>query len=151
MEKAIKHHASFKIGKIIYSFTVYGYIFLFMYTGYDKLMHIERFIHGVGKIPYAGIFAEYIGWGIPLIEIILALLLIFLGSRGIALKLSVGLMGIFIIYLSLMLLFAENRMCYCGGVIQSMGWTEHLIFNLIWLLLGLWAIRVNQLNDYNKF
>src|SRR5690606_33350479 len=88
----------------------------------------------------------YIGWGIPLLEITLALLLILPRTQALALKLSVGLMGIFTLYLAWMLLFVEKSMCHCGGVIQSMGWVEHLVFNLAWLVLGLWAIRKQQNN-----
>jgi len=121
----------------------YGYAFLYMYTGYDKLKHVEEFIEGNSKIPLIGQYAELIGWGIPVIEILLAVLLIipFLKVKRIALWASVILMGIFTLYLALMLLFADTKPCNCGGVIESMGWITHLIFNLLCLGAGIFAIR----------
>ncbi|MBD1425657.1 MauE/DoxX family redox-associated membrane protein [Sphingobacterium arenae] len=121
----------------------YGYAFLYMYTGYDKLYNLETFIDGNSKIPLVGRYAELIGWGIPTLEILLAVLLVlpFLKLKKIVLWASVVLMGIFTIYLAMMLALVPDRLCHCGGVIESMGWTTHLIFNLLWLGAGIFAIR----------
>lgn len=129
---------------------IYGYAFLYMYTGYDKLQNVETFIKGNSKIPLIGQYAELIGWGIPILEILLAVLLVFtIGkARQIALRVSVIMMGIFTLYLILMLLFVPNSLCHCGGVIKSMSWTTHLIFNLIWLGAGILAIK--KLNNYKR-
>lgn len=125
----------------------YGYAFLYMYTGYDKLRHVEVFIKGNRKIPIIGQYAELIGWGIPLLEILLAVLLVFTfgKARQIALRISVTMMGIFTLYLIVMLLFVPDRICHCGGVIESMSWITHLIFNLIWLGAGVYAIKKQKL------
>lgn len=121
----------------------YGYAFLYMFTGYDKLKHVEEFIDGNSKIPLVGQYAELIGWGVPTLEILLAVVLVlpFLKVKKIALWLSVVLMGIFTLYLATMLIFVPDRLCNCGGVIESMDWTTHLIFNLLWLGAGVFAIR----------
>lgn len=128
----------------------YGYAFLYMYTGYDKLRHVEVFIKGNSKIPLIGQYAELIGWGIPLLEILLAVLLVFTfgKTQQIALRVSVIMMGIFALYLIVMLLFVPKRLCHCGGVIESMSWGTHLIFNLIWLGAGIFAIK--KLNNYKR-
>ena len=122
---------------------VYGYAFLYMYTGYDKLVNAEAFIKGNSKIPLVGQYAGLIGWGIPILEILLAILLIIpiVKVKKITLWPSVGLMAIFTIYLVTMLMFVPDRLCHCGGVIESMSWTSHLIFNLIWLGAGIFAIK----------
>lgn len=121
---------------------VYGYAFLYMYTGYDKLKHVDEFIDGNSKIPLLGQYAELIGWGIPTLEILLAVLLVlpFLKLKKIVLWASVVLMSIFTLYLAIMLVFVPDRLCNCGGVIESMDWTTHLIFNLLWLGAGVFAI-----------
>ena len=125
---------------------VYGYAFLYMYTGYDKLHDIERFIKGISKISGIGQYAELIGWGIPLIEILLAIMLIVprVKTQRWALWGSVILMGIFCAYISYMLIFVENRMCNCGGIIESMGWKTHLIFNIFWLATGIYTLKNSQ-------
>lgn len=118
----------------------YLYAFLYMYTGYGKLMEVDVFIQGIHSIPYIGRFAELIGWGIPLSEILLAIALFIPSLQRAALYVSTLLMGVFTLYLAVMLIFAEEKMCHCGGVIESLGWTEHLIFNLILLTAGIWAL-----------
>jgi hypothetical protein len=87
-----------------------------------------------------------IGWGIPALELLLALGMV-LPSRKLrhhSLKASVALMGAFTAYLLLMIAFVRKKLCHCGGVIGSMGWEQHLAFNIIILMLGMWAIRKNN-------
>lgn len=129
--------------KVLPELIAYGYAFLYMFTGYGKLTHVEEFIDGNSKIPLVGQYAELIGWGIPTLEILLAVLLVlpFLKVKKIALWSSVVLMGIFTLYLATMLIFVPDRLCNCGGVIESMDWTTHLIFNLSWLGAGVFAIK----------
>ncbi|MGJ1349353.1 MauE/DoxX family redox-associated membrane protein [Sphingobacterium siyangense] len=121
---------------------IYGYAFLYMYTGWAKFMNLSTFIRGNGKIPYLGQYAKLIGYGIPSLEIVLAILLVIPVYRikRFALWTSTSLMGVFIIYLSLMVKFAENKLCDCGGVIESMGWEAHIVFNSIWLIAGIFAL-----------
>lgn len=123
--------------------SVYGYALLYMYTGYDKLKNIKSFIKGNESIPFIGQYAPLIGWGVPIVEIVLAILLVFpfLKLRLPALWTSVVLMGVFTLYMALMIKFVPDRLCQCGGVIESMSWTTHLIFNLVWLGAGVYAIK----------
>jgi len=124
-------------------FIIYSYAFLYMYTGYDKLLNIDSFIKGNSKIPYLGQYAKLIGWGIPILEILLAILLIlpFPKIKLTVLWASVVLMGVFTLYLALMLAFVEDKLCHCGGVIASMSWSTHLLFNLCWIVAGIYAIK----------
>jgi hypothetical protein len=36
--------------------------------------------------------------------------------------------------------FSDYIPCSCGGVLQEMGWGEHLVFNICFVLLALAAI-----------
>ncbi|HAE66629.1 MULTISPECIES: MauE/DoxX family redox-associated membrane protein [Sphingobacterium] len=121
---------------------IYGYAFLYMYTGWAKFMNLSTFIRGNGKIPYLGQYAKLIGYGIPSLEIVLAILLVIPVYRikRFALWTSTLLMGVFILYLSLMVGFAEKKLCHCGGVIESMGWKTHIAFNLIWVIAGIFVL-----------
>ncbi|WP_411973699.1 MauE/DoxX family redox-associated membrane protein [Sphingobacterium sp. Lzh-3] len=121
---------------------IYGYAFLYMYTGWAKFMNMATFIRGNSKIPYLGAYAKLIGYGIPTLEIVLAILLIVPVYRikRSALWASNLLMGVFTLYLSLMVRFADKKLCHCGGVIESMGWKTHIVFNLIWLIAGIFAL-----------
>lgn len=122
------------------------YVFLFTYTGYSKLNDIESFTKGIRKVPFFGNYPEAIGWGIPILELILAIgmILPFRKAQRISFKVSIILMGVFTLYLLLMITLVKEKLCHCGGVIGSLGWTEHLIFNSILLLMGWWTIRKNN-------
>lgn len=126
---------------------IYGYAFLYFYTGIAKLQIIAEFIRGNSKIPYLGKYAELVGWGIPSLEILLAVLLIVPGYKikRFALHASNFLMGIFALYLTLMVAFVEKKLCNCGGVIESMGWRTHIIFNVVWFIAGIYALRKTKI------
>lgn len=126
---------------------IYGYVFLYFYTGIAKLLNIEAFIRGNSNIPLFGQYAELIGWGIPSLEILLAVLLIVpvYKIKRTALWVSTLLMGIFTLYLTLMVAFVEDRLCNCGGVIESMGWKTHIAFNLFWLIMGMYALKKTKI------
>ncbi|MDR0265056.1 MAG: hypothetical protein LBJ04_17695 [Sphingobacterium sp.] len=121
---------------------IYGYAFLYMYTGWTKLMNMAAFIRGNSKIPHLGQYAKLISYGIPSLEIVLAILLVIPVYRikRLALWTSTLLMGTFTIYLCLMVRFVEKKLCHCGGVIESMGWKTHIVFNIIWLIAGIFAL-----------
>jgi len=148
MEKQLQHAKSVKlsINKKEYIIFIISllFVFIFSYTAIDKLHHLEKFSRGVSKIPYVGGMAMWIGWGVPLAELLISALLIIPRYNRLGLRLATGLMGIFTLYLGLMLAFAEKRMCHCGGVIESMGWKEHLLFNITLMLLGGWALYLKQ-------
>lgn len=121
---------------------IYGYAFIYMYTGWAKFMNMAAFIKGNSKIPYLGQYAKLIGYGIPSLEIVLAILLVIpvYWIKWTALWASTVLMILFTVYLSLMVKFVEHKLCHCGGVIESMGWKTHIVFNLIWLIAGIFAL-----------
>jgi len=126
---------------------IYGYAFLYMYTGWAKLMNLSAFIRGNSKIPHLGQYAKLIGYGIPSLEIVLAILLVMpvYWIRRAALWTTTLLMGVFTLYLSLMVGFADKKLCHCGGVIESMGWKTHIVFNLIWLIAGIFALKKTKI------
>lgn len=120
-----------------------SYVFLFAYTGYSKLLDHVPFTRGIARIPVLGHFPEAIGWGVPILELVLALGLVVPERRvqRVSFGISVTLMAIFTLYLLLMVSLVKEKLCHCGGVIGSLGWTEHLMFNAAILALGIWSIR----------
>ena len=129
---------------------VYAYAFLYIYTGSDKLANLEKFTGVLNGIPGAGGRAEVLAWAIPVAELVLGTCLVF--SQGTlrrrSLRVSVWLMGIFTAYLASVLLFGlEGRFCSCGGVIGTLGWRSHLLFNIIFLAVGLLALKWTKITD----
>jgi len=135
-----------KISKTLFYLVAYGYAFLYAYTGSAKIMDISRFIANLEQVEMLRNFASLLGWGIPIVEIALATCLVYpnYSVQKFGLRASLGLMGIFIVYISSALLWMDNRLCSCGGVIETMDWTAHLIFNLFWLTGGLFVLHLNK-------
>lgn len=134
-----------KASKVLLRISVYGYACLYIFTGVDKLINIERFTKGLNKVPYLQNYASAVGLGIPVLEIFLALMLIIPGRiQQISLWCSTMLMLAFTIFVSWMMMYHPNQLCHCGKAIEKMGWHTHLVFNLIWLALGVYAIRYNH-------
>jgi len=43
-----------------------------------------------------------------------------------------------------MITYTPNLPCSCGGVLQQMTWNQHLIFNVVFTLLALFAIWLTR-------
>jgi hypothetical protein len=120
------------------------FILLFVYAALSKLYEIDSFQAVLKKSPLIGDRNVLVAWTIPNVEIVVALLLLLPHTRLMGLYGSLGLMSLFTLYLGYMLAFSRDLPCSCGGVISSMTWTQHLIFNIFFTLLawaGIWLYR----------
>jgi putative oxidoreductase len=122
-------------------------ILLFVYTAINKLMDIENFRAVISKSPIIHRKANLISWFVPSAELIISLLLLIPVSKEFGFLFSSILMGIFTFYVAYMLLFVPNLPCSCGGVIQQMNWTQHLIFNIFFFLLSVFGWRIKRSMD----
>ena len=99
-------------------------------------------------LPYT--VASILIWGIPPLEIMISLLLVFEVTRLVAFYTSLVLMSLFTIYTIFILLhFFKYVPCSCGGVIRKLSWGEHLGFNLFFVALSLTGI-ILQRNKFSK-
>lgn len=53
-------------------------------------------------------------------------------------------MVMFTTYIVIILHFTAFTPCSCGGALEKMGWTEHLIFNIVFVGLALIGIRITK-------
>lgn len=113
------------------------FIILFTYAAVNKLLDIEKFTLHISRSPLLTSIAGFIAWFIPAIEIAITLLLVSRRYRIIGLYASFTLMIMFTGYIIAITQFSEDIPCSCGGVLENMGWTEHLFFNIGFVLLGL--------------
>ncbi|TCD05860.1 hypothetical protein EZ449_15460 [Pedobacter frigidisoli] len=120
---------------------------LFAYTAYEKIMDHERFMNGIAKVEIIGGFALFISWTIPIVEFLIAVLILIPETARIGLWSFLGMMLVFSVYIVIALMWASKLPCHCGGVIESLSWTEHLWFNMGFILLSLIAIRLE--NNFN--
>lgn len=124
------------------------FVLLFTYAGISKLTDIQRFSVELKKSPLLVSISEYVGIFIPVFELAIALLLITERFRLIALYSSFWLMALFSAYLISILNFSDYVPCTCGGVLQSMTWNQHIVFNISFLLLAAIAVLIYDKNDH---
>jgi hypothetical protein len=135
----------------------YLFIILFTYTGLNKLLDLDTFQFQTHRSPYLETISTPVSYIIPPSEMLIVLALIlskfqlaqwrgslfaWLRSYGPMLEYwamggSLFLMSLFTGYVWLMLTYAYYLPCTCGGVLTSMSWNTHLIFNSIFTGLAL--------------
>lgn len=128
----------------------YLFIILFIYAAVGKLLDFEQFRAQIGQSSLFDAFADYIAWGVPVLEILVSLLFFFPKLRLTGLWASFTLLVIFSIYIMFVLSFADSIPCSCGGVIASLSWSQHLIFNIGFVFLAILGISLTQKPIKNK-
>ena len=124
------------------SIVVALYILLFSYTAVSKFLDYELFVFQMklAPLPLMPTIAPLIGILLPLVEFALCILLLKDRWQVLALKSSLILMTIFEIYIVAMLFTGKELPCTCGGIISTMGWKQHLLFNCLFIMIGILAI-----------
>ncbi|WP_268225322.1 DoxX family protein [Sinomicrobium oceani] len=118
------------------------YVLLFIYAAVSKLLDFENFRVQLGQSPMLSVYAGWIAWVIPSAEILIAALLLFYRTRLLGLLASFGLMVMFTTYIYITLNYSSFIPCSCGGILEKLGWTEHLVFNLFFVLIALVGISL---------
>jgi hypothetical protein len=126
------------------------FMLLFVYAAVTKLIDYEKFRVQIGQSPLLIAFADWIAWIVPAIELVIAVILGVPRIRLMGLYASFTLMIMFTAYIIMILNFADHVPCSCGGILEKMGWTEHLIFNIAFVLLALIAIVLNVNQEIEK-
>ncbi|WP_426477494.1 DoxX family protein [Chryseobacterium sp. CBSDS_008] len=127
--------------------------FLFIYAAFSKAIDFEAFQIQLAQSPLLSAFAGFISYGVLIVEVLVAILLLIPKTNRHGLYGSVGLMTAFTFYIYLILLFSDFIPCSCGGILEKMGWGEHLIFNIVFLSLAIIALYVSakqHLGDTKK-
>lgn len=124
--------------------TSYLYILLFVYTSISKLLDFDNFRVQLAQSPLLSAYAGLIAPLVILVELFIVLLLCLKGTRLIGLYGSFFLMIAFTVYIYLILNYSDFIPCSCGGIIEKLGWTEHLIFNTAFSILALVAIVLSE-------
>ena len=116
------------------------FVVLFIYAATSKLWDFGQFKVQLGQSPVLTAYADGLAWMVPGVEYLLALLLLFNGTRLAAFYSSLALMVMFTTYILLVLNFSDYIPCSCGGVLEDLGWTEHIVFNLFFVALAIIGI-----------
>lgn len=136
--------------KLIPLVVAYSCAILFIYAAVSKILDFENFQIQLAQSPLLSAFAGYVAWGVPALEIVLSLLLLSNKGRSMGLFGSFGLMIMFTAYIYIILNYSAFVPCSCGGVLEKMSWNQHLIFNIVFVLLSALAALMSASQPKNK-
>jgi uncharacterized membrane protein YphA (DoxX/SURF4 family) len=126
--------------KIAIEIISFLFVLLFLYAAFNKLMDYPKFTIQIGQSPLLTGFGGSIPWMVIAVEILISVLLVIPRFRLIAFFAAFSLIIMFTAYIVAILNFSNYVPCSCGGVLEKLGWTEHLIFNSCFIVLGLIGI-----------
>lgn len=116
-------------------------IILFCYTAIAKLMDIAEFERQLAGQELPSWSKAPLVWLIPVAEVLISVLLIIPATRLYGFYGSALLMALFTGYVGLVVMgFFRYTPCSCGGVLRSMDFESHFVFNLFFLTLSLLGI-----------
>jgi len=116
------------------------YISMFIYTALSKWSDYDMTREQMALMPLITPVAHIIVWLLPATEIALSLLIFFNRTRKIGLYASVILMILFTVYIAYMMMYYPTLPCSCGGFLNALSWTGHIIFNSVYIVLGVIAL-----------
>lgn len=126
-----------KTRSLIIELTAYSLIILFVYTAVSKWADFGQFVKQMDAQPFNDALTPLLVWGLPIIELLTAGLLLFNKTRIFGLYASLLLMVAFTIYIALIRMnYYGYRPCACGGIIRAFTWEKHFIFNLYFVLIA---------------
>jgi hypothetical protein len=119
-------------------------LLLFLYTAVSKLLDYQHFKSVLIMSPLLRPLAGIIAWALPVGEIGIVLLLVFQKAKLKGLYTAFITLVVFTIYIIYMVIFTPRLPCSCGGVLKSLTWSQHIVFNLFVLLLITIAILLSR-------
>ncbi|MDD5152064.1 MAG: hypothetical protein PHC28_16555, partial [Flavobacterium sp.] len=118
------------------------YILLFVYAALSKLLDFKRFQVQLGQSPLLSVFAGWVAFGIPFLELFIVFLLVIPKWRLIGFYAAFCLMVLFSTYIVVILNFSSFVPCSCGGILENMNWMQHLIFNIAFVIMAFIGIYI---------
>ena len=123
---------------------------IFLYSGMEKVIHFEVFMVRFSKISlvyYLGLWP--LGYFLVFLEITIAIFLIFSIYRRKTLLFTLLLFVIFTAYLINVINGLGNyTTCACGGIFNFLTISQHIIFNIILIILIFFSLNKNGIESY---
>ncbi|RAV27402.1 hypothetical protein DN748_18840 [Sinomicrobium soli] len=128
------------------------FILLFAYTAISKLLEPDKFFNNINNSPVLGgwMMAKITQWTIPGLELLAAVLIAIPKTRLKGFYTALALMLVFSSYVIAILFFSPYTPCSCGGVVTQLSWTQHLVFNVFWMLLAITVILLKTKGKKKK-
>ena len=146
MEEELKYKQELVFCKngLILKIISFYFIFLFVYTGFSKLMDNQSLLIALKNAPLflTSSFAAFLSWVVPIIEILLAMMIGFKNTSQFGWLGIIILLTIFTLYTAWIVLVSPYEPCTCGGLMNLLSWKQHLIFNISSMALAIWAYQL---------
>ncbi|NII25833.1 hypothetical protein HB364_12110 [Pseudoflavitalea sp. X16] len=120
------------------------YVILFLYTGISKIMEYGVFKEQLAESPILAPMASLVARGLPIVEFLLVVLLAVPRWRLKGFYASTGLMIAFTIYIIVLMSFNDQLPCSCGGVLAALSWGQHIVFNGVFIVLGIVGVILER-------
>ncbi|MDF0718795.1 tellurium resistance protein TerC [Kaistella sp. PBT33-4] len=133
-----------KINKYLPQAASWFFILLFIYAGVSKMLDFENFRIHIGKSPLLSAWAGFVSYAVIAVELLICGLLVYRRTQLAGLYASFTLMVAFTVYIWLILNFSDFVPCSCGCILEELGWTEHLLFNIACVVLAAAAIWITE-------
>ena len=116
--------------------TVFLLVLLWVYAAAGKLFDFPHFKHEMHNQVFSPFIQDLLIYLLPPAELVIAVMLSYSKTEKLGLYVSALMLTLFTGYIALAKLHFFRRIpCSCGGILEHMGWTAHLIFNLFFLAL----------------
>jgi uncharacterized membrane protein YphA (DoxX/SURF4 family) len=123
---------------------------LFLYAAYAKITDHDRFLKGLTRVHLISGFAVFLSFAVPVVEIIVALLLLIPQTAKAGLYSFIAVMSSFTIYIVSAMIWEKKLPCHCGGAIEKLSWSQHIWFNLGFIAIAIFAVWLIKLNTSFK-
>lgn len=120
------------------------YTWMFVITAVSKLKNPGKFWGTLNGSPLLKPFADFLTYAVPIVELILCVFILIKSTRKKGLLAGALLLSSFTVYICLMLLLYDKKdmPCSCGGFVQELSWNAHIVFNLAFVWLSIWAFKL---------
>src|SRR5690606_28864809 len=121
---------------LILDFATIALIIMWSYAAFSKLLGYEEFRFGLLNHDLLKNHAGIVARVIPVAELIIVLLLLIPRLRKVGFISSFIMLLVFTIYIVYMFMFYPHKPCSCGGIMSSLSWVQHIVFNIVFALLS---------------
>jgi hypothetical protein len=120
-------------------------IFIFFYSGLQKLIDFENFFSNISKSPIIpSNLSKLIAYFIIYFELVIVFFLLTNKYKQIGFLMSFFLLILFEGYIILMILYSPYLPCSCGGFIEQLSWTQHIYFNVFLIACSITGFMKNN-------
>lgn len=119
--------------------------FLWLYAAISKLIDWDHFKWEMHNQVLPGFLKDWLIVLLPMTELAVTMMLFIDRTASAAIWLSFFMLTFFTVYITLVIGNAFSYVpCSCGGILSSLTWTEHLLFNLVFIALTLTIIIIDR-------